>query len=547
MRAVKSGPAVGRIGTLAVAFGIGTAIATGLSCAVCQADDGGSGSSSAGPANTSSSHSATGSTAADTSRSSRKTTGPSAAGRATSATSGSRATHRAPAVRAVTTSIHTEPDATPSSPTTSPPVASASIAPALTTPLSSVSDTAPDSTPTLPADTLAAMGLGSTRRSKAAMQAAATSAKTTATASTSSTTTPTMIELEQLTLSPSGSGRVVTDSKASGGQALALTSTGSASSTVSLPASSGLVIRARATLSSGSPNMTLSVDGVPVTTVVISSTSWSDYTFAGTIPAGNHVLTLSTSNSTSNRTLFLDKVTTTTGSIGDEFLGSAGSAPNSSIWSVKTGTGWDPGVENYSTSNVALDGQGHLVIQAVKSRSRNSYTSGWVETKNKMSLGYGTITARIQVPKGQGLWPAFWLKGADEDTTAWPQSGEIDVLELPSTTTTIYSTLHGPIAGTTATQQAQVIGNLPDLSTGYHNFWVTHLPDKITFGVDDVTLGTLTPDSLAPGSTWVYNRPMQVILNLAVGGPWAGAPNSSTKFPAKMYVDYIRWDPVTAV
>jgi len=349
-----------------------------------------------------------------------------------------------------------------------------------------------------------------------------------------------------MTLSSSGSGRIVSDSNASGGQALALTSAGTASTTVSLPASTGLVIRARATLGSGAaPDMTLSIDGVPFTTVVVRSTSWSDYTFGNVIPAGSHVLSLSTSNSTSQSSLFLDKVTTTTGSIGDEFLGSAGSLPNSSIWSVKSGSGWDPGVETYSSKNVALDGQGHLVIQVIK--TKNSYTSGWVETTDKMSLGYGTITARIQVPKGQGLWPAFWLKGADESTNPWPGSGEIDVLELPSTTTTIYSTLHGPIAGTTNTQQAQVIGKLPDLSTGYHNFWVTHLPDKITFGVDNVTLGTLTPDSLAPGSTWVYNRPMQVTLNLAVGGPWAGSPNNSTKFPAKMYVDSIRWDPVTSV
>lgn len=148
-----------------------------------------------------------------------------------------------------------------------------------------------------------------------------------------------------------------------------------------------------------------------------------------------------------------------------------------------------------------------------------------------------------QSAQGQGLWPAFWLKGADEDTTAWPQSGEIDVLELPSTTTTVYSTLHGPIAGTTATQQAQIVSNLPDLSTGYHSFWVRHLVDEITFGVDGTTLGTLTPASLAPGSTWVYNRPMFAILNLAVGGPWAGAPNGSTRFPAKMLVDSVQWIP----
>jgi hypothetical protein len=69
----------------------------------------------------------------------------------------------------------------------------------------------------------------------------------------------------------------------------------------------------------------------------------------------------------------------------------------------------------------------------------------------------------------------------------------------------------------------------------------------VVVGVDNVTLGTLTPESLAPRSTWVYNRPMQVILNLAVGGPWAGAPSSSTRFPAKRYVDSIRWDPVTTV
>ena len=211
-----------------------------------------------------------------------------------------------------------------------------------------------------------------------------------------------------MTLAPSGSGRIVSDSKASGGRALALTSAGTASTTVSLPASTGLVIRARATLGSAAPNMTLSIDGVPFTTVVIKSTSWADYTFGTAIPAGSHVLSLSTSNSTSKSTLFLDKVTTITGSIGDEFLGSAGSLPNSSIWSVKSGSGWDPGLETYSSKNVALDGQGHLVIQAVKSSS--SYTSGWVETTDKMSLGYGTITARIQVPQGQGLWPAFWLK-----------------------------------------------------------------------------------------------------------------------------------------
>ena len=84
---------------------------------------------------------------------------------------------------------------------------------------------------------------------------------------------------------------------------------------------------------------------------------------------------------------------------------------------------------------------------------------------------------------------------------------------------------------------------MPDLSTDFHNYWVRHLPNEITFGIDNQTLGTLTPDSLGPGETWVYNRPMYVNLNVAVGGSWAGAPNSSTAFPAQMLVDSIRWDP----
>ena len=344
-----------------------------------------------------------------------------------------------------------------------------------------------------------------------------------------------------MVLSPSTGGRIVTDSTASGGLALALTSTATASTTVTLPYSTELVIRTKATLNNGAPTMKLSIDGVPVTTVVVNSTAWSDYTVTGVIPAGTHVISLGSSNATLRRSLYIDKMTSMSGSLVEEFSGAVGTAPNTSSWTPKTGSGWDSGVEAYTPKNVTLDGQGHLVIQALKTRT--GYTSGWIESKNKVSYGYGTITARIKVPKGQGLWPAFWLKGADEDTVAWPKSGEIDIAEMPSTTTAIYSTLHGPISGTTNTQQVQLVSAVPDLSADYHNYWVRHLENEITFGVDDQILGTLTPQSLPAGATWVYNRPMQAILSLAVGGSWAGAPNSSTPFPSSMAVDWVRWDP----
>ncbi len=341
-----------------------------------------------------------------------------------------------------------------------------------------------------------------------------------------------------MALSPLSAGGVFPDRKASGRSALALSSSGTVTTTVTLPASTGLVIRAKA--SSGFPNMTLSIDGVPVTSVIVKATSWSDYTFAGVIPAGSHVLSISSSTATPQRALYLDKVTTTTGSIGDEFVGKAGSAPNS-MWTVGSGSGWDQGIETYSSRNVALDGQGHLVLTAT--RTKSGYTSGYVESVNKMSFGYGTITARVKVPKGQGLWPAFWLVGADIETIPMRQSGEVDVFELPSTTTTLYTTLHGPTS--TSTQATQIVNTaeLPDLSTDFHDYWVRHLENEITVGVDGLTLVTFTPESLSPGSTWVYNRPMEAILNLAVGGSWAGAPDSSTRFPAQMIVDSIRWDP----
>jgi beta-glucanase (GH16 family) len=237
----------------------------------------------------------------------------------------------------------------------------------------------------------------------------------------------------------------------------------------------------------------------------------------------------------------------TLGAVFEDFSGPAGSAPNPAYWDYLTGAGSnvDGGIENYITAGAYLDGESHLVIQGVD--TGNGYTSGRIQTKNKLSLGYGTITARIKMPSGQGLWPAFWLVGADQDTTPWPQCGEIDIIELVRNATTYYTTLHGPISGqpdtTEGSQQAQFSGPIADLSTDYHNYWVTRVPDSITVGIDTQVLGTFTPQSLTPGAEWVYNRPMYAILNLAIGG-WAGPPDSSTRFPATMLVDWFRFDPI---
>lgn len=591
--------------TLAVAVGIGTATASGLCAACAYADTGDSSAFSVGPASTASAQSADPGPRRPSRADSESTRVGTQAGRTTERSGGlepgsalrrAAADRNADALPAAPRDDDSRPSDAPSDPRapiqvkrpdaamdpppTSPEIvlvesapkaapvvpALASVAlPAASLPQSvavtiasppaagtaalttvnrlfaSLSEALPGGTPTTPADASVAVMMGAARRASRTADQRGWPAATgiAAAATTTSTATTATVEAERLTVSPSSASRTVRDRTASGGYALALSGSGTASATITLPASTGLTIRARA--SAGAPNMTLAIDGVPVTTVVVKSTKWTDYTITGPIAAGPRVLSISSTSASALQSLYLDKVTTRTGPFVEEFVGTRGSAPGS-LWTVKTGRGWTIGTETYSTKNATLDGQGRLVIQATQ--SRGTYTSGWVESKNTLSLGYGTTTARIKVPKGQGLWPAFWLKGADEDTTAWPNSGEIDVLELPSTSTTIYSTLHGPISGSTTTQQAQIVSTVPDLSTDFHNYWVRHLPNEITFGVDGQTLGTLTPDSLPPGAEWVYNRPMHVILNLAVGGPWAGAPDSSTRFPAAMVVDWVRWDPV---
>jgi beta-glucanase (GH16 family) len=225
----------------------------------------------------------------------------------------------------------------------------------------------------------------------------------------------------------------------------------------------------------------------------------------------------------------------------DDFEGVAGAAPDPAKWTVIEGTGWDRGDQRYARENAVLDGNGHLLLRAEK--VDGGFTSGRVETRRKAAFGYGTLIARIKMPAGKGLWPAFWLMGADEDNHPWPEAGEIDVVEVVSDPTRRYTSLHGPIPDVENYLQAQVAGESPDLSADFHDYWVIRQPDRIIVGIDDVVWADFTPQSLPPTATWVYNKPFCVILKLAVGGPWAGPPDDSTVFPATMLVDWLHWEP----
>jgi len=225
----------------------------------------------------------------------------------------------------------------------------------------------------------------------------------------------------------------------------------------------------------------------------------------------------------------------------DDFDGPEGTAPDPDNWTVVEGPGWDRGSQTYAAGNAVLDGQGHLRLRALKTDS--GYTSGRVETRRKVNFGYGTLIVRMKMPAGVGLWPAFWLMGADENVNPWPGAGEIDVVEQVSDPRKRYSSLHGPIPDARDYLQKQIVGEGPDLSADFHDYWVIRQEDKITVGLDKAVWGVFTPDSLPKDAEWVYNKPACLILNLAVGGEWPGPPDATTPFPADMLIDWVHWQP----
>lgn len=238
------------------------------------------------------------------------------------------------------------------------------------------------------------------------------------------------------------------------------------------------------------------------------------------------------------------------GTVVDDFDGPAGAPPNPALWTYDLGPWRDDGLQTYTDDpdNVRLDGDGHLVIQARK--TADGYTSARPVTRGKLAMLYGTVRARIKFPSGQGIWPAFWMLGTDYPEVGWPRSGEIDIMELVNNGSTYYATLHGPqgdtdyYGGVKVTDKVVgVKGSIADLTTDFHDYWLNWQPNSIVIGVDDQTLATFTPASLPPGAEWVFDKPMYALLNIAVGGTWAGPPDESTPWPATMLVDSFSYTP----
>ncbi|XOV93541.1 MAG: family 16 glycosylhydrolase [Bacteroidota bacterium] len=229
--------------------------------------------------------------------------------------------------------------------------------------------------------------------------------------------------------------------------------------------------------------------------------------------------------------------------IADEF--DANGAPDSDLWGYDIGrgfNGWGNNELQYYTDrseNIKVQ-NGTLVITARKEPYQGAeYTSARILTKNKFTQQYGRFEARMKLPWGQGIWPAFWMLGADIDTNEWPDAGEIDIMEYRGQNPTIVlGTVHGPgYSGGEAISKSYELTK-DRFDTGFHVFGIEWGPNYINYYVDDVLYNQITPEDVT--GEWVFDKPFYLLINLAVGGSFVGSPNSETIFPQTLLVDYVR-------
>ncbi len=239
----------------------------------------------------------------------------------------------------------------------------------------------------------------------------------------------------------------------------------------------------------------------------------------------------------------------------DEF---DGDTLNQENWNYNLGTGASVGLvgwgnnelEYYTdrTKNVEVK-DGELIITALKESYKGSnYTSGKITTKGKVDILYGRVEARIKLPVGRGIWPAFWMMPTYEEYGTWAASGEIDIVEMVGHEPhLIHGTIHWG-------------GNWPDnkhsgkrfqykdkksIASEYHLYAVEWTEEGISWFIDDEMYSHI------PADEWLtytdeedvnapFDKRFYIMLNMAVGGNWPGKPNETTIFPNQMFIDYVR-------
>jgi beta-glucanase (GH16 family) len=236
----------------------------------------------------------------------------------------------------------------------------------------------------------------------------------------------------------------------------------------------------------------------------------------------------------------------------DDFEGAADAAPDPARWNLETNEIGHNNELNHNTDdrkNSFLDGNGNLVLQALDEpyvapdgvQSSQPYSSARLNTRGKLEQTYGKFEARLKLPAGgRGIWPAFWMLGADIDEVGWPECGEVDILEWRgSDPATIIGSLHGPnYSGGNSYNDSY---ELPAGSYGeFHLFTFEWTAQGVRWLIDGNEYYVKNADSIrAHGQTWAYDHPFFLILNLAIGGIFDGDPDGTTVFPQQLVVDYV--------
>lgn len=240
----------------------------------------------------------------------------------------------------------------------------------------------------------------------------------------------------------------------------------------------------------------------------------------------------------------------------DEFSNSSGTnaQPDPSVWTYDTGNSgfgnneletycsWNSGASpcDPASPNAYVGNDGYLHIVA-RHPSNGVYTSARMKTQGLFSMQYGRIEARIQLPEGQGLWPAFWMLGNNIATVNWPACGEHDIMEHINAPVPdwVAGSIHG--TGLNGSQQFPNAGQTFSAGT-WHTYGMIWSKGTVSYYVDSPSNIYATFNASNSAGTWPFDADggAFLLLNLAVGGNWPGAPDATTPFPSEMLVDYVR-------
>ncbi|THD69718.1 glycoside hydrolase family 16 protein [Robertkochia marina] len=219
-----------------------------------------------------------------------------------------------------------------------------------------------------------------------------------------------------------------------------------------------------------------------------------------------------------------------------------GTTLNPELWNIVTGDGcpticgWGNNErQTYTDNNHRLE-DGKLIITARKEDTL--YTSTRINTKGKFEIQYGTVEIRADIPPGKGLWPAFWMLGSNIDQVGWPACGEIDIMEYVGRNPgEIFTTLH-----TTATHGDNASSKttpFENIEKGFHDYKMSWTSEAIRFYVDNTPVYTYAPE-VKNKDTWPFDQPFYLLINLAVGGTFAGQEIDPHSLPAEYKIEHIK-------